>query len=77
MVCWLYARTVRSLSGILSRSASPLSSLPPEDEVPLPLGFDCLTVPLVGASAFGLAELAAGSPVGLRAPWRAAALGQR
>jgi hypothetical protein len=51
------------LSGILSRPASPLSSLPPEDEVPLPLGFERAAVPVVGESAFGLAELAAGSQV--------------
>ncbi|RQH13673.1 hypothetical protein EHH60_12265 [Bradyrhizobium sp. RP6] len=35
----------------------------PEDDVPLPLGFDRLAVPVVGVSARGLAELAAGSPV--------------
>jgi hypothetical protein len=48
------------LSGILSLPWSPLSSLPPEVDVPLPLGFDPVVVPL-GAAA-GLAELAAGSP---------------
>ncbi|QOZ11311.1 hypothetical protein XH96_30160 [Bradyrhizobium sp. CCBAU 51765] len=40
-----------------------MSSLPPEDDVPLPLGFDRLAVPVVGVSTRGLAELAAGSPV--------------
>jgi hypothetical protein len=35
--------------------ASPLSSLPPEDDVPLPLGFDRLAVPVVGVSTCGLA----------------------
>nr|AWL97733.1 hypothetical protein CIT37_40640 [Bradyrhizobium ottawaense] len=37
--------------------------MPPEDEVPLPLGFDRVAAPVVGVSALGLAELAAGSPV--------------
>jgi len=48
------------LSGILSLPWSLFSSLPPDVEVPLPLGFDPVVVP-VGA-ALGLAELAAGSP---------------
>lgn len=51
--------------GILSRPASPLASLPPELEVPLPL-VDRTELPVVvpefGAED-GLAELAAGSPV--------------
>src|SRR4051795_299573 len=50
------------LSGILSRPWSPLSSLPPEVEVPLPLGLDLVVLPVVGEAA-GVAELAAGSPV--------------
>jgi hypothetical protein len=37
--------------------------LPPELDVPLPLGFDRVDVPVVGVSARGVAELAAGSPV--------------
>ncbi|MDI3562657.1 hypothetical protein [Bradyrhizobium sp. Arg816] len=40
-----------------------MSSLPPEVEVPLPLGFDLVAVPVVCESACGVAELAAGSPV--------------
>ena len=47
------------LSGILSRPESPLASLPPEVEVPLPLGFDLAAVPVVCESACGVAELAA------------------
>jgi hypothetical protein len=39
-----------------------LSSLPPDVEVPLPLGFDFIEFPVVGAEP-GVAELAAGSPV--------------
>src|SRR4051794_12795412 len=35
------------LSGILSRPWSPLSSLPPEVEVPLPLGLDLAELPVV------------------------------
>lgn len=50
------------LSGILSRPWSPLSSLPPEVDVPLPLGFDRDAAPVVGAD-WGVDELAAGSPV--------------
>ncbi|RXH03084.1 hypothetical protein EAS61_00995 [Bradyrhizobium zhanjiangense] len=37
--------------------------MPPEVEVPLPLGFDRVAVPVVDGSARGVAELAAGSPV--------------
>ncbi|QOZ75632.1 hypothetical protein XH83_09340 [Bradyrhizobium sp. CCBAU 53351] len=37
--------------------------MPPDEEVPLPLGFDLVAAPVVGVSAFGVAELAAGSPV--------------
>ena len=50
---------------MVSRPASPLASLPPEVDVPLPLGFD-RALPVV-VSDFGavpgFAELAAGSPV--------------
>lgn len=55
----------RSEFGILSRPASPLASLPPELEVPLPL-VDRAELPVV-VPEFGdadrFAELAAGSPV--------------
>jgi hypothetical protein len=41
-----------------------LSSRPPEVDVPLPLGFDLVDVPVVADGAVpGVAELAAGSPV--------------
>jgi hypothetical protein len=50
------------LSGILSLPWSPLASLPPELEVPLPLGLGLIELPVVG-DVPGLAELAAGSPV--------------
>ncbi|TYO64188.1 hypothetical protein FXV83_22705 [Bradyrhizobium hipponense] len=40
-----------------------MSSLPPEVEVPLPLGLGLVAAPVVGESARGVAELAAGSPV--------------
>src|ERR1700755_2346132 len=40
-LCWSGSGlTLRSESGILSRPASPLASLPPDVDVPLPLGFD-------------------------------------
>jgi hypothetical protein len=39
-----------------------LASLPPEVEVPLPLGFGFIELPVVG-DELGVAELAAGSPV--------------
>jgi hypothetical protein len=58
----LFGRTALLLSGILSRPWSPLSSLPPDVEVPLPLGLDFIELPVVGAAP-GVAELAAGSPV--------------
>jgi hypothetical protein len=58
----VFGRTSLLLSGILSRPWSPLSSLPPDVEVPLPLGFDFIELPLVGEVP-GVAELAAGSPV--------------
>jgi hypothetical protein len=57
----LFGFTALPLSGILSRPWSPLSSLPPEVEVPLPLGFDFIALPVVG-DVPGAAELAAGSP---------------
>jgi hypothetical protein len=47
---------------ILSLPWSPLSSRPPEVDVPLPLGFDFVALPVVGEE-LGAAELAAGSPV--------------
>ena|SRR5258707_3322040 len=47
------------LSGTLSRPWSPLSSLPPEVELPLPLLLEFIPV----VSPLELAELAAGSPV--------------
>src|SRR4051812_16218390 len=50
------------LSGILSRPWSPLSSLPPEVEVPLPLGLDLMELPVVDEAPV-VAVLAAGSPV--------------
>jgi hypothetical protein len=39
-----------------------LASLPPELDVPLPLGVDLTALPVVGDD-LGVAELAAGSPV--------------
>jgi hypothetical protein len=39
-----------------------LASLPPEVDVPLPLGLEFIELPVVG-DALGVAELAAGSPV--------------
>jgi hypothetical protein len=39
-----------------------LASLPPEVEVPLPLGLDLVELPVVG-DVPGVAELAAGSPL--------------
>jgi hypothetical protein len=50
------------LSGTLARPLSPLSSLPPDVEVPLPLGLDFIELPVVW-EAPGVAELPAGSPV--------------
>ena len=52
---------LRLASGILSRPASPLASLPPDVDVPLPLGFALVELPVVG-EADRVAELAAGSP---------------
>lgn len=53
---------------ILSRPASPLSSLPPEDEVPLRLGLSASELPTDFPPVPLLAELAAGSPVVVPAP---------
>ncbi|WP_456633674.1 hypothetical protein [Bradyrhizobium sp. USDA 10063] len=50
------------VSGILSLPSSPLSSRPPEVDVPLPLRLGLVALPVVGAEP-GVAELAAGSPV--------------
>jgi hypothetical protein len=50
------------LSGILSLPWSPLASLLPEVEVPLPLRLGFIELPVVG-DVPGVAELAAGSPV--------------
>lgn len=51
--------TAMLLSGILSRPWSPLASLPPDVEVPLPLLLGLIPV----VSGFAFCELAAGSPV--------------
>src|ERR1700761_3843061 len=53
--------TVLLLSGILSLPWSPLASLPPEVDVPLPLPLGFIALPVVG-DVPGVAELAAGSP---------------
>jgi hypothetical protein len=50
------------LSGILSLPWSPLSSRPPEVDVPLPPGLALVEAPVVGALP-AVAELAAGSPL--------------
>jgi hypothetical protein len=50
------------LSGILSRPWSPLSSRPPDVDVPLPLGLGFIELPVVG-DVPAVAELTAGSPV--------------
>jgi hypothetical protein len=50
-----------SLFGIASRPWSPLASLPPDVEVPLPLLFGA--IPVVSEEPFELAELAAGRGV--------------
>jgi hypothetical protein len=57
-----FGRTVLLDSGILSLPPSPLSSRPPEVDVPLPLRLGFVALPVVGAEP-GVAELAAGSPV--------------
>jgi len=46
----------------LSLPWSPVASLPPEVDVPLPLRVGVMELPVVG-DELGLAELAAGSPV--------------
>jgi hypothetical protein len=65
------------LSGILSLPWSPLASLPPEVDVPLPLTLGFIELPVVG-DVPGVAELAAGSPIveplPLAAPFWARAL---
>ena len=48
-----------------------MSSLPPDVEVPLPLGFDLVAVPVACESACGVADLAPGSPVTAPPPGRA------
>jgi hypothetical protein len=58
----LFGLTPWLLSGILSLPWSRLSSLPPDVDVPLPLGLGCIELPVVGEVP-GVAELAAGSPV--------------
>jgi len=65
-LCWSCSgMTLRPESGILSRPASPLASLPPDVNVPLPLRLVPAELPVV-VSEFGdddgFAELAAGSP---------------
>lgn len=62
LFCSFKGRTPWLLSGILSLPWSPLASLPPEVDVPLPLGLALVELPVVGAVP-GVAELAAGSPV--------------
>jgi hypothetical protein len=62
LCCWSSGITFLSLSGILSSPWSPLASLPPELEVPLPLRLGFTELPVVGAVP-GVAELAAGSPL--------------
>jgi hypothetical protein len=49
------------LLGIVSRPWSPLASLPPDVDVPLPLLFGA--IPVVSEEPFELAELAAGRGV--------------
>ena len=55
--------TLRSEFGILSWPASPLASLPPELDVPLPLREELPVVAPEFGAVEGFAELAAGSPV--------------
>jgi hypothetical protein len=55
--------TLILLSGILSLPWSPLASLPPEVDVPLPLRLGFIAFPAVWGAVPGVAELAAGSPV--------------
>jgi len=51
-----------AVSGILSLPWSPLASLPPDVDMPLPLRLGFIELPVIG-DVEGLAELAAGSPV--------------
>jgi hypothetical protein len=62
LFCLSNGRTPWLLSGILSLPWSPLASLPPEVDVPLPLGLGFIELPVVGEEP-GVAELAAGSPI--------------
>jgi hypothetical protein len=62
LFCWSNGLTPWLLSGILSLPWSPLASLPPEVEVPLPLRLGFIELPVVG-DVPGVAELAAGSPI--------------
>src|ERR1700760_4669666 len=62
LCCWSSGITLLLLSGILSKPWSPLASLPPDVEVPLPLLDGFIALPVVD-DASGDAELAAGSPV--------------
>jgi hypothetical protein len=55
--------TLRLEFGILSRPASPLASLPPELDVPLPLREELPVVAPEFGAVDGFAELDAGSPV--------------
>jgi hypothetical protein len=62
LFCWSNGLTPWLLSGILSLPWSPLASLPPEVELPLPLRLGFIALPVVG-DVPGVAELAAGSPI--------------
>jgi hypothetical protein len=62
LFCWSSGLTLWLLSGILSLPWSPLASLPPDVDVPLPLGLAFIELPTVG-DVPGVAELAAGSPI--------------
>jgi hypothetical protein len=62
IVCSVSGLTFLLLPGILSLPWSELASLPPELDVPLPLGPAFIPLPVVGEVP-GVAELAAGSPV--------------
>jgi hypothetical protein len=62
LFCWSSGLTLWLLSGILSLPWSPLASLPPDVDVPLPLGLAFIELPTVG-DVPGVAELDAGSPI--------------
>src|ERR1700684_3234191 len=63
-LCWSSSgMTLRLEFGILSWPASPLASLPPELDVPLPLREELPVVAPEFGAVEGFAELAAGSPV--------------